>query len=191
MIDPKEFFLTRRSVKVSDLLPGRPSEDDRDTIITAGLRVPDHGKLAPFAFVVFEGAKRGKFCREVLAPRFSKLHPDAAPTTIEIEGKRFEQAGLVIAVIFKPVKHKKVPEWEQQLAVGASAMNMLSCAQALGYGAQWLTQWYSFDDEVLSKLGGDPSMGHKVAGVLYFGGKQTNLIDRDRPNVSDHVTFWP
>ncbi len=190
MIDPTQFYRSRRSVKVADLAPGGPLEQDRDTILAAGLRVPDHGKLAPFQFVVFEGDARADFGRRVLGPRFAEVHPEAAATTVALETQRFAQAGLVIAVLFTPKTHPKVPLWEQQMAVGAAAMNMLSCAQALGYGAQWLTQWYSFDDQVLRALGGDPDQGHRIAGVLYFGGSQVNLEDRDRPDPKRHIRFW-
>lgn len=190
MIDPSEFFLTRRSVKVADMRPGQPSLEDQKTILRAGLRVPDHGKLAPFEFIVFQGPARGKFGQEVLAPRFAQLNPTAAPTTLALEAKRFEQAGLVIAVLSVPKNHPKVPRWEQQLAAGAACMSLLTCAQALGYGAQWLTQWYSFDEVVLRALGGDRESGCQVAGVLYFGGKQKNVEDRDRPDPIKHIKFW-
>ncbi len=190
MINPTEFYTTRRSVKTVDMVPGAPSPGDQQTILAAGLRVPDHGKLAPFQFVLFEGEARGKFGREVLAPRFAALNPSAAPTTIELEAKRFEQAGLVVAVLSTPKPHPKVPVWEQQLAAGAACMNMLSCAQALGYAAQWLTQWYSFDTEVLQAFGGDAQAGDQVAGVLYFGGQQINRVDRDRPDPANHIKIW-
>ena len=97
MIDPTEFFKTRRSVKVADMVPGGPKAADRDTILAAGLRVPDHGKLAPFQFVVLEGAARGQFGQRVLGPRFAALHPDAAPTTVALEAQRFTQAGQTIS----------------------------------------------------------------------------------------------
>lgn len=190
MIDPTEFYTTRRSVKAADMVQGGPSEADRHTILTAGLRVPDHGKLAPFEFVVFSGPARERFGREVLAPRFATLNPTAAPTTLDLEAKRFTQANLVIAVISMPKPHPKVPVWEQELAAGAACMNMLACAQALGYGAQWLTQWYAFDEVVLTALGGDSAQGHRVAGILYFGGKQKNLEDRDRPDPLKIIKSW-
>lgn len=190
MIDPTEFFTTRRSVKAADMEPGGPSPQDKQTIFAAGLRVPDHGKLAPFQFVVFEGDVRDRFGREVLAPQFAKLNPTAAPTTLELEAKRFTQAGLVVIVLSTPKAHPKVPVWEQELAAGAACMNMLTCAQALGYGAQWLTQWYAFDGHVLAALGGDAGAGHRVAGALYFGGKQVNLVDRDRPDPIKIIKSW-
>ena len=190
MIDPAEFFLNRRSVKTVDMVPGAPSPADRDTILAAGLRVPDHGKLAPFKFVVFAGEARLKFGQEVLAPRFAALNPEAAPTSVALEGQRLTQAGLVIAVLSTP-RAARIPVWEQHLAAGAAAMNLLLCAQALGYGAQWLTQWYSFDMAVLAALGGDPAAGDQVAGFIYIGGKQTNPEDRDRPDPKAHIKFWP
>lgn len=189
MIDPTEFFLTRRSVRAVDMDPGAPSAEDQETILAAGLRVPDHGKLAPFQFVVFQGAARAKFGEEVLAPRYEELHGNVEPDIVAREQGRFVRAGLVVAVVFTP-REAKVPVWEQQMAAGAACMNMLTCAQALGYAGQWLTEWYSYDDKVLAALGGDPERGHKVAGVLYFGGKQSNTKDRPRPDPKNHIKIW-
>ena len=86
-----------------------------------------------------------------------------------MEARRFTQAGLVIAVLSTPNVESKIPEWEQVLTAGAACMNMIACAQALGYGAQWLTQWYAYDEAVLKALGGDPSQITKSQGFCILG----------------------
>ena len=115
--------------------PG-PSAAELETILTIGARVPDHGKLAPWRFIVFEGDARAR-AGDVIAKVFARKNPGAPAADIEVEKKRLTDAPLVIGVVSFTKPHPKVPPWEQELSAGASAMNIVTAATALGYGACW------------------------------------------------------
>src|SRR3978361_391827 len=121
--------------------PG-PSADDLDTILTIGARVPDHGKMTPWRFIVFEDDARVR-AGEIIARVFANKNPGAPAVDIEMEKRRLMDAPLVIAVVSFTRPHPKVPAWEQELSAGASAMNLVTAATALGYGANWLTGWFA------------------------------------------------
>src|ERR1700710_3248411 len=131
--------------------PG-PSPAEIETILTVGSRVPDHGKLAPWRFIVFEGDARAR-AGEIIASVFARKNPQSPPADIEVEKRRLMDAPLVIAVVSFTKPHPKVPPWEQQLSAGASAMNLVTAATALGYGANWLTGWWAVGPGVLDRLG--------------------------------------
>jgi len=183
-----EFLTRRRSVTAKTILPTAPSHDELGTILRIGTRVPDHGKQAPWKIRVLQGEARGRFGRDVLAPRFAQLHPDSAETTIALEAKRFERAGVVLAVISTPTEHPKIPTWEMELSAGAVCAHLLIAAQAMGFAAQWLTEWTAFDDVVLSALGGTVGKD-RVAGFIYIGEAIEAPQDRDRPALSDVVSY--
>src|SRR6201995_6195722 len=145
--------------------PG-PSPADLETILTIGARVPDHGKRTPWRFIVFEGDARVR-AGEVIAKVFAKKNPAAPAAEIEVEKKRLTDAPLVIGVVSFTKPHPKVPPWEQELSAGASAMNIVTAATALGYGACWLTGWFAFDREVLDALG--LKEDEKFAGFIHIG----------------------
>lgn len=181
-----ELLATRRSIKAVDMGNDALTAEQIDTILRAGLRVPDHGKLAPWRFVVFEGAGRGQF-GQVLETAYAKTFPEAAPSSYAFERARFERAGAVIAVISAPLLHPKIPVWEQQLSAGAACQNMLIAGTALGLACQWVTEWYAFDADVLAHLGlGD---GEQIAGFLYFGTRLAAPSERERPDF-DAVVSW-
>ncbi|WBU32361.1 nitroreductase [Rhodopseudomonas palustris] len=185
MSDPIEFFKTRRSVKPREMTGPGPTPDELETILTIGARVPDHGKIAPWRFIVFEGDARAR-AGDVIAAVFARKHPEATAEQIAAEKARLSEAPLVIAVVSSPKPHPKVPVWEQELSAGASCMNIVSAATALGYGANWLTGWIAFDPEVLSGLGlrGD----EKLAGFIHIGTRSKEIEDRPRPELNEIVT---
>ena len=186
--DTVDFLTRRRSVTVKTMLPNAPSQDELDTILRIGTRVPDHGKQAPWKIQVLQGDARAQFGRDVLAPRFAQLHPESAETTIALEAKRFERAGVVLAVISTPTEHPKIPTWEMELSAGAVCAHLLIAAQAMGFAAQWLTEWTAFDDVVLSALGG--TVGNdRVAGFIYIGEAVEPPEDRVRPLLDDVVSY--
>src|SRR5262249_36438808 len=183
--DAIELLKARRSVKPREMrLPG-PSPAELDTILTIGARVPDHGKLAPWRFIIFAGAARLR-AGEIIARGLAKKNPQAAAADIEVEKKRLTDAPLVIGVVSFTRPHPKVPPWEQELSAGASAMNIVTAATALGYGACWLTGWFAFDRDVLDGFGlkGD----EKLAGLIHIGTPSKPSEDRPRPSLSDIVT---
>jgi nitroreductase len=185
MPDALELLKTRRSIKPRDMSGPGPSPAELETILTIGARVPDHGKLAPWRFIVFEGDARLR-AGEIIAKVFARKNPNAQAAEIDIEKRRLTDAPLVIAVVSFTRQHPKVPPWEQELSAGASAMNIVTAATALGYSACWLTGWFAFDRDVLDGLGLKPN--EKLAGFIHVGTSSKTSDDRPRPELADIVT---
>jgi nitroreductase len=185
MPDAIELLKTRRSMKPREMTGPGPSPADLETILTIGARVPDHGKLAPWRFIVFEGDARARG-GEVIAGVFAKKNPQATAAEIEVEKKRLTDAPLVIGIVSFTKPHPKVPAFEQELSAGASAMNIVTAATALGYGACWLTGWFAFDRDVLNGFGLKPD--EKLAGFIHIGNVSKPNEDRPRPALSEIVT---
>jgi nitroreductase len=123
---------------------------------------------------------------EVIAGVFARKNPQASAAEVEVEKKRLTDAPLVIGVVSFTKPHPKVPAWEQELSAGASAMNIVTAATALGYGANWLTGWFAFDRDVLEGLG--VKADEKLAGFIHIGTPAKPTEDRPRPALSDIVT---
>src|SRR5262249_9541791 len=157
---------TRRSIKPVELAGPGPSEGELETLLTIAARVPDHGKLVPWRFIVFEGEAR-LAAGDAIAAAFRDKHPDAKPEHVEAERRRLARAPLVIAVVSRAGPHVKIPEWEQVLSAGAAAMNLVLAAHALGYAASWITEWYAYDRGVLARLGLNES--ERIAGFVHIG----------------------
>ena len=185
MPDAIDLLKIRRSVKPREMSAPGPSPAELETILTIGARVPDHGKLAPWRFIVFEGDARVR-AGEVIARVFAQKNPNATSDEIDVEKRRLTDAPLVIGVVSFTRPHPKVPPWEQELSAGASAMNIVTAAAALGYGACWLTGWFAFDREVLDGLG--LKADEKLAGFIHVGTQTKPSKDRPRPALSDIVT---
>jgi len=183
--DAIELLKTRRSVKPREMTGPGPSPAELETILTIGARVPDHGKLAPWRFIVFEGDARER-AGEVIAKVFARKNPGAPAADIEVEKRRLTDAPLVVGVVSFTRPHPKVPAFEQELSAGASAMNIVTAATALGYGAAWLTGWFAFDRDVLDGLG--LKADEKLAGFIHIGKPTRPNEDRPRPALSEIVT---
>ena len=183
--DAIQFLKTRRSMKPREMTGPGPSPAEIETILTIGARVPDHGKLAPWRFILFEGDARAR-AGEIIAKVFARKNPQASAADIEVEKKRLTDAPLVIGVVSFTKPHPKVPPWEQELSAGASAMNIVTAASALGYGACWLTGWFAFDRDVLDGFG--LKADEKLAGLIHIGTPSKPSEDRPRPSLSEIVT---
>jgi nitroreductase len=182
---PITLLQTRRSLKPVELAGPGPSPADLDTLLTIASRVPDHGKLTPWRFIVFEGEARLK-AGEAIVAAFVAKYPDSKPEQIEFERRRLARAPLVIAVVSRAAPHVKIPEWEQVLSSGAAAMSLVIAAYALGFGATWITEWYAYDRSVLDALGLAPH--EKIAGFVHVGRPTLAPEDRPRPALADIVT---
>ncbi len=163
-------------------------EDDLNFILQAGIRVPDHGALSPWKLKVIQGKKLKKIDEEIILPEFLKNNPQADDTIKEFESKRLQRAGAVVVVLSTPIVHPNIPLWEMHLSSGAVCMNLLSSAQSLGYAAQWLTEWYSYNNQVLSFLGGKISTD-KISGFIYIGHKIEEPNERRRPNPKNVISY--
>ena len=187
MPDALELLKTRRSVKPIELAGPGPTSLEIDTLLKIASRVPDHGKLAPWRFIVFEGDGRSA-AGEAIASAFRADRPDATADQVEFERKRLARAPLVIAVVSRAGPHVKIPEWEQQLSAGASAMSLVFAAHALGYAASWITEWYAYDRRVLDALG--VAANERIAGFVHIGRPAKPPEDRDRPKLNTIVTRY-
>src|SRR5271165_729569 len=185
MPDPIDLLRKRRSLKPNELGPPGPSAAELETLLTVASRVPDHGKLAPWRFIVFEGEARGK-AGDAIAAAFRVKYPDAKPEQVDFERSRLTRAPLVVAVVSRAGPHVKIPEWEQVLSSGAATMNLVLAAHALGYGASWITEWYAYDRAVLDALGLAPH--ERIAGFVHIGRPPGSPEDRPRPPLDEIAT---
>tara|TARA_B100000614_G_C14462075_1_gene458849 strand:+ start:178 stop:741 length:564 start_codon:yes stop_codon:yes gene_type:complete len=183
-----DFYLKRRSVLAKKMLNKEIPIDDLKTILSAGIRVPDHGALNPWKIKVITGKKLKFVDEEIILKEFKKKNPNATPEQFEVESKRFQRAGAVLAVISTPVDHPKIPKWEMQLSSGAVCMNLLACAQSLGYAGQWLTEWYAYNKKMLEFLGGDINRD-QISGFIYLGHKVEEPNERRRPYPENIISY--
>ncbi len=181
-----EYLLHRRSVMAQTMCDPAPSEDELQRILEAGARVPDHGKLAPWYFIVFEGDKR-EIIGEKIRDIYAVQNPNAKQEHLRIEEERFIRAPLVVGVISR-IKTGKPPMWEQILSAGAVCQNIVLATNASGYAAQWLTEWYAFDEDFRDYLGLDAR--DTVAGFIHIGTPSEMPSERPRPDLSDITTQW-
>jgi nitroreductase len=162
--------------------PG-PSADEIQTLLTLGARAPDHGKLAPWRFVVIDGEAKADFVTRLEVIAASR--PESANLLAKLSKLRVPP--LTVAVISRYVAGK-IPEWEQRLSAGAVCAQLLMASQALGYGANWITDWYAYDPDALTLLG--VVEGEKVAGFIHIGTPTEAPLERVRPELQSLVTVW-
>ena len=151
------------------------------------MRVPDHGKLAPWRILTIEGDARHHL-GERLAARAQALDPLAAPAAIDKDRQRFSYASLIVAVIASPVEGHKVPVIEQLMSGAAVCFALLQAAQGLGFGAQWLTGWAAYDREILAALGLAPH--EQLLGFIHIGTAQGEVPERVRPSLETKLSEW-
>ena len=187
MTDTLSLLKQRRSVPPQFLTTPGPDDAQLEALLTIASRVPDHGKLAPWRFIVFSGAAKER-AAEIVAQGFKAKNPDADEEKVAFERGRLLPAPLVIAVVSTAKPHPKIPEWEQELSAGAVCMNLLVAAQAMGFGASWLTNWFSFDRAVLTSFG--LAADERVAGFVHIGTSTAAPADRERPVLADIVSHF-
>lgn len=182
-----EFLLHRKSVPISHIGEPAPDDSEIELIIRAAARVPDHGRLEPWRFIIYRGDARARI-GEKLALLAEKNEGPLDDQRREQERRRFARAPLVIGVISSPVEHERIPEWEMFLSAGAAAMNLVVAANALGYATNWITNWYSSDEEGRRILGLAPH--ERVAGFVHIGSFPGNVPERPRPDIATLVTEY-
>lgn len=181
-----DLLATRRSVPAPNLLRPGPDSEQLATLLTVASRVPDHGKLTPWRFILLEGDAVPRFSAK-LADFVAGDVPDAPEMRLEAERKRF-CAPLVVVVVSRAGEHPKIPEWEQILSAGAACMNLEHAASALGFGSQWVTGWAAYDARVRDLLGLEPA--ERVAGFVQIGTPNLKPEDRPRPPLGEIATSW-
>src|SRR3984957_3714926 len=182
MPDALELLTTRRSFKAVELAGPPPSATEIDTLLTVASRVPDHGKLAPWRFIVFEGEAR-RAAGEAIAAAFRAKYPDAKPEHIAAERERLVRASLVIAVVSRARPQCENPGMGAGASAGAAAMSLVLAAYALGYGASWITEWYTYDRGVLDAFGLAPH--ERIAGFIHIGRPPGPPEGRPRPPLNE------
>jgi nitroreductase len=182
-----DVFLKRRSVPAKWLSEPGPDKQTLEHLLTAALRVPDHGKLEPWRLIVIQGDAR-RVLGFRLADIRQKQQPEITQLHYEEETYRFCRAPVVVAVVSQAADHKKIPVWEQQLSSAAVCMTLIHAAHQCGFGAQWLTEWVAYNDDAKNVLG--IAEEEAIAGFIYIGTPEETMTDRKRPDMSEKVIFW-
>jgi nitroreductase len=186
-----DFLLARTSVPIQELTEPAPTDAEIATIIAAAARVPDHGRLAPWRFILYRGDARVEIGRKLaaLAEERNGAMPEGRRNQ---ELTRFSRAPLVIGVVSSARDHPKIPQWEMLLSGGMAAMNLILAANALGYGTNMITNWYSDVPEGRAILGLAPD--ERVIGFVHVGSYDGQVQDRPRPDPAtlygDYAGPW-
>ena len=177
-----DFLATRRSASAVTLAEPAPSQEELGVLIALAARVPDHGKLAPWRFVILEGENKA-----LLAGRLEDLARSRGDARAAAKLAKLKTPPLGVAVVSRARAHE-IPEWEQVLSSGAVCTTLLYAAQAMGYGANWITDWYAYDDEAKALLGLTPE--ERVAGFVFIGTSKEPPLERERPEPAALTTVW-
>jgi nitroreductase len=181
-----DYLTTRRSMPAFQMSEPGPSSDQIEQMLTLASRVPDHGKLAPWRFIVYRGDER-----QTISLALSKIaradRPDLSEEMIKVEETRFTRAPVVVAVVSRAAPHFKIPEWEQVMSAGAVCLNLLMAANAHGFVSNWLTEWMAYDQRAHAILG--IGADEKVAGFIHIGSTDFPVTERPRPALADIVTW--
>lgn len=183
----RQFLAQRRSVSKRALSGPGPNPDQLNEILYVAARVPDHRRLAPWRFLVFEGTEREAFNTAAVDIQ-RRENPNATDTMLADTATYFTRAPVVIAVISSPDTAHKTPVWEQELSAGATCFNLLLAANAAGWAGCWLTEWIAFSDGIKSLL--SLAKDERIAGFIYLGTATEDPQERLRPDVSTKITRW-
>lgn len=186
-----DFLLSRSSAPIAELREPAPRDGEIETMIRIASRVPDHGRLAPWRFILYRGEARERIGEKLAALAEKREGPLSDNRRIQ-ELTRFSRAPLVIGVVCCPRESTKIPQWEMLLSGGAAAMNLVLAANALGYRTNWITNWYSDLEEGRAILGLAPH--ERVVGFVHIGSFKGEIQQRPRPDVaglySDYAGPW-
>ena len=186
-IEARQLIALRRSTSKRGLTEPGPSREAIDDLLTVAARVPDHRRLAPWRFLVFEGQARDAFNQRAVEIQ-KQEDPDATETMLADTAGYFSRAPVVVAVISSPDVSHKTPVWEQELSCGALCQNLLLAANASGWAGCWLTEWIAFSDGINSLL--ELQEHERIAGYFYFGTAKENPQERLRPEISSKIRRW-
>lgn len=183
---PLSLLSTRRSGKPRDLAAPGPDDAQLEQILEIAARTPDHGKLAPWRFVIVPADKRARLA-ELITTAYRAERPQAARLEIESLEQFAAQAPVLVVVLSSPRVDSHIPLWEQQLSAGAAGMNLLHAAHALGFAGGWLTGWAAYSDAVRDAFGAEPE---RVAGFFFLGTPAKQLEERPRPDLQKIISNW-
>ena len=183
---PLALLLSRRSGKPRDMIAPGPDAGQLHTILEAAMRVPDHGKLAPWRFVIVEQDQRDLLAK-LLVDAYRAEKPGAGRLELEAMGQFARQAPTLVVTLSSPAIASQIPQWEQELSCGAACMNLLAAAHAMGFVGGWLTGWPSYSDAVRNAFG---RAHERIAGFIFIGSPSRDLEERPRPAFDDKVERW-
>jgi len=181
------FLKSRKSASAKAMTGPGPSDEQLKAMLSLAVRVPDHGKLAPWRFISFTGDARAK-AGEQFAARWKELHPEPGEDSLAFMKGFLMRAPAVVAVVSKAAPHPKIPMWEQQMSAGAVAFNLELAALANGFDATWITDWVAYDEVAKAAIG--LAAGEQLAGLIFIGKAAAPLEDRPRPDVDQLLTAW-
>lgn len=180
--DVLRFLALRRSASAVTLAAPAPDAHQLADLLRLAVRVPDHGKLTPWRFLILEGEDKAAF-----VARLEALAQGRGDTTAAGKLGKLKIPPLVVAVISSP-RPADIPKWEQQLSAGAVCLTLCQAAMAMGFGANWITDWYSYDSEAVAVLG--LQAGERVAGFVMLGTPREPPLERDRPDPAVLTRRW-
>lgn len=177
---------TRRSAKPREMVGPPPSADDLERLLTIAARVPDHGKLAPWRFVIVADEQRDALAA-LLHQALAAEDPSATPAHYDKARQFAHHAGALVVLVSAPVADHKIPLWEQELSCGAAGMNLLLGAHALGYAGGWVTGWAAYSPRVRTAFC-EPN--ERIAGFIFIGHAGTPPVERPRPEMDAIRRLW-
>ena len=186
------FLRTRRSTEPGAIAGPGPDDADLAVMLECATRVPDHGKMEPWRFIILRGTGKERFAA-AMAARWRELHPDVPLADRRSQHDLMLRAPLVIVVVGRSLAHPRIPQWEQVMSVGASCMNLLTATLALGHAAQWRSGWLAEDARIARLLGVDAQGGEFIAGFFYIGSRDPDappMEDRRRPLWRNLTSEW-
>lgn len=186
LTSPMRLLETRRSGKPRDMMGPGPDKSELDQMLRVAMRTPDHGKLAPWRFVIVDGDKRDNLAH-LLTSAYRAEKPDAGRLELEAMEQFARQAPALVVVLSSPVASSKIPLWEQQLSAGAACMNLIMATHACGFVAGWLTGWPAYSERVRDAFG---SSDEQIAGFIFIGSPSRELEERPRPDFDTIVSHW-
>lgn len=184
---PAALIATRRSGKPRDLVAPGPTPAQMERILLAAARVPDHGKLAPWRFVIVGEAERERFAT-LLERAYRAERPEPARAELEAVRQFATQAPALVVVLSAPAHASHIPIWEQELSAGAACMALLVAAHAEGLAGGWLSGWAAYSPAVRDAFGAEE--GTRIAGFMFLGTPARALEERPRPDLARVVSHW-
>lgn len=177
------FLARRRSASAVTLAEPAPSAGQLADLLRLATRAPDHGKLSPWRFIVLEGDAKAAFASRLEALAAERDDPQLAGKLAKLK-----IPPLAVVVVSSPKAAAAIPAWEQELSAGVVCTNLLYATLAMGFGANWITDWYSYDADAGAILG--LKAGERVAGFVLMGTPREAPLERERPALDPLVTRW-